>query len=95
VWVLMKPEDKVYVIRLVMGVLMGLLSAIYSLSVIWILLVVLAGLVYAATVFILPPLVGIERSKENRRSIIMNGLGAYIAFWLMSWIFLFNILNMA
>lgn len=89
----MKAEDKVYVVRLFTGIVIGFLSALYSPSVVWILFVVLAGLVYAATVIVLPPLVGIERSRANRRAIIMNGLGAYVAFWLVSWIFLFNILH--
>ncbi|MCS7142465.1 MAG: hypothetical protein NZ920_01535 [Aigarchaeota archaeon] len=87
----MKPEDRLYVVRLVLSLIVGLASAILSISDYhWLLNVLMAGLIYVATLYLVPPLIRMERNKHPRRVLITSGLGTYIFVWLASWLLFFN-----
>ena len=88
----MKPENRLYLARLATGIAMGVASAYLSLSVVWVAIILLTALVYALTVFVYPPIFKVGSSSPSKRAIALNGIGAYIIFWLTTWIFSFNIL---
>ena len=87
----MKKDDVLYVSRLLLGLIMGLVSGYLSTTISWILIILLGIIVYASTVPLSLRLVA-DDSKTQRRNAILNGMGTYAIFWITGWILFYNII---
>jgi len=83
----MKLEQKIVLIYLVIGMVMGVLSNYLFASMGLLVAIITPFVVYAVTIAALLNIV-----KERKvKTVVLNSFVTFILFWLVVWIFLFNI----
>lgn len=87
----MKKDDLLYFLRLIIGLLMGVVSGFLSSSFPWFLIGILGILAYGATIPLSIRLV-VEDTSAKKRSAIINGIGTYVLFWITGWILFYNLI---
>ena len=92
----MKPEDKIYWLKFLISIVIGLLSAEISASIeaqgVVFLIIFLAAIVYIIASQVLAKIFLPEEMLQRKRQVYLNGLGTYIGTFLVSWILVYNIL---
>ncbi len=92
----MKPEDKIYWLKFLISIVIGLLSAEISASIeaqgVVFLIIFLAAIVYIIASQVLAKIFLPEEMLQRKRQVYLNGLGMYIGTFLVSWILVYNIL---
>ncbi|RLG04994.1 MAG: hypothetical protein DRN61_01935 [Thaumarchaeota archaeon] len=86
-------EDKLYWARVLAGIAVGALTAILKLYQPTILVgVILLALVYIVSVVILKVVLSEEARAKLGRKLYLSGAAAYVAMWLITLVFVFNVM---
>lgn len=89
----MRLEDKLYWARFLAGTVMGALTAIFKLYQPTILVGVAAlAIVYVVSVIVLKAALSEEVKAKLGRKLYLSGAGAYVAMWLITLVFVFNVM---
>ena len=89
----MKLEDKLYWARFLAGIVMGVITAIFKLYQPTILVGVIAlALVYIVSAIILKVVLSEEAKAKLGRKLYLSGAAAYVAMWLITLVFVFNVM---
>ena len=92
----MKPGDKVFYLRALIGFVVGVLSALLSglrtvpFPLTWASAIIVASAIYYATYRAFRKTF---RGKMRKRDIAVTGIEAYIFLWLFSWTFFYTVLR--
>ncbi len=89
----LKLEDKLYWARFLAGIVMGVITAIFKLYQPTILVGVIAlALVYIVSAIILKAVLSEEAKAKLGRKLYLSGAAAYVAMWLITLVFVFNVM---
>lgn len=89
----MRLEDKLYWARFLAGIVMGVLTAIFKLYQPTILVgVTILALVYIVSAIFLKVVLSDEARAKLGRKLYLSGAAAYVAMWLITLVFVFNIM---
>ncbi|MCD6312725.1 MAG: hypothetical protein J7L79_02795 [Thaumarchaeota archaeon] len=92
----LKLEDKLYWVRFLAGIVMGVLTAVFKLYQPTILVgVITLILVYVVSAMILKAVLSEDARAKLGRKLYLSGAAAYVAMWLITLVFVFNIMLQA
>lgn len=85
----MEPEDIIYLIRVILGLLVGIVCG--SIPLYWVYSVFIGIGVYASSIPLIQILYG-GGGILSRRTAMTSGLAAYVFIWLMVWVLVYNLM---